>query len=269
MLDAHRRHVADATVAVLPVSAEQTAGFGILKVNRQGRIVHFEEKPKPERLARARVRDPGLRQGLPGLDGHLHVLARGARARDLGPGARGLRPPRDPEGDRRPARAGALLPRLLGGRRHDPLVLRGQPAAVRPDAALRLLRRGAAGLHPPALPARDQGRGLRAQEHARLRGRDPDGSRDRALGGRHPQPHRPGHADPPQPDPGRRLLREPRRDRPRPGQRPAAGRDRPGVRDRARDRRQERARRPRRAHRQRGGRHARRTATATSSATGS
>jgi glucose-1-phosphate adenylyltransferase len=47
MLETHRRHVADATVAVIPVPAEQTAAFGILKVNRQGRIVHFEEKPKP------------------------------------------------------------------------------------------------------------------------------------------------------------------------------------------------------------------------------
>ena len=50
MLDTHRRHVADATVAVTPVSAEQAPSFGILKVNRQGRIVQFEEKPKPERL---------------------------------------------------------------------------------------------------------------------------------------------------------------------------------------------------------------------------
>jgi glucose-1-phosphate adenylyltransferase len=46
----HRAHKADATLAVIPVPAEQTSGFGILKVNSQGRIVHFEEKPKPERL---------------------------------------------------------------------------------------------------------------------------------------------------------------------------------------------------------------------------
>lgn len=51
LLDTHRRHVADATVAVTPVPAEQAGAFGILKVNRQGRIVHFEEKPRPERLA--------------------------------------------------------------------------------------------------------------------------------------------------------------------------------------------------------------------------
>jgi glucose-1-phosphate adenylyltransferase len=50
MLEAHRRTVADATVAVIAVPAEETSGFGILKVNRQGRIVHFEEKPGPERL---------------------------------------------------------------------------------------------------------------------------------------------------------------------------------------------------------------------------
>src|SRR5512139_2491817 len=49
MAETHRRHVADATVAVIPVPREQTAGFGILKVNRQGRIVHFEEKPGPDR----------------------------------------------------------------------------------------------------------------------------------------------------------------------------------------------------------------------------
>jgi glucose-1-phosphate adenylyltransferase len=51
MLETHRRHVADATVAVTPVTAEQASAFGILKMNRQGRIVHFEEKPGPDRLA--------------------------------------------------------------------------------------------------------------------------------------------------------------------------------------------------------------------------
>ena len=50
MLETHRRHVADMTVAVTPVTAEQAGAFGILKVNRQGRIVHFEEKPPADRL---------------------------------------------------------------------------------------------------------------------------------------------------------------------------------------------------------------------------
>jgi glucose-1-phosphate adenylyltransferase len=63
MAETHRRHVADATVAVLPVSAEQTSGFGILKVNRQGRIVHFEEKPKAERLPELESEIPGHGRG--------------------------------------------------------------------------------------------------------------------------------------------------------------------------------------------------------------
>jgi glucose-1-phosphate adenylyltransferase len=63
MADTHRRHVADATVAVLPVTADETAGFGILKVNRQGRIVHFEEKPKAERLPELESEIPGRGRG--------------------------------------------------------------------------------------------------------------------------------------------------------------------------------------------------------------
>lgn len=59
-VEAHRRNVADVTVAVTPVTAEQTAGFGILKVNRQGRIVHFEEKPKAERLDELASEVPGI-----------------------------------------------------------------------------------------------------------------------------------------------------------------------------------------------------------------
>jgi glucose-1-phosphate adenylyltransferase len=50
MLETHRRHVADITLAVTPVTADQAHAFGILKMNRQGRIVHFEEKPKADRL---------------------------------------------------------------------------------------------------------------------------------------------------------------------------------------------------------------------------
>jgi glucose-1-phosphate adenylyltransferase len=59
-VEAHRRNVADVTVAVTPVTAEATAGFGILKVNRQGRIVHFEEKPGPERLDELASEVPGI-----------------------------------------------------------------------------------------------------------------------------------------------------------------------------------------------------------------
>ena len=60
MAETHRRNVAEATVAVTPVTAEQAPSFGILKVNRQGRIVHFEEKPGPDRLEKLASEVPGL-----------------------------------------------------------------------------------------------------------------------------------------------------------------------------------------------------------------
>jgi glucose-1-phosphate adenylyltransferase len=63
MAETHRRHVADATVAVIPVPREQTAAFGILKANRQGRIVHFEEKPGPGRLDDLESEIPGHGRG--------------------------------------------------------------------------------------------------------------------------------------------------------------------------------------------------------------
>ncbi len=60
LLETHQRHRADATVAVLPVKAEEAGSFGILKVDGSGRIVHFEEKPGRERF-------PHLVSELPGI----------------------------------------------------------------------------------------------------------------------------------------------------------------------------------------------------------
>ena len=60
MLDTHRRHLGDITVAVTPVSAELASSFGILRMNAQGRITHFEEKPRPERLPELVSEVPGL-----------------------------------------------------------------------------------------------------------------------------------------------------------------------------------------------------------------
>jgi glucose-1-phosphate adenylyltransferase len=59
MQETHRDSGADATVGVIAVPAEQTSGFGILKVDSDGRIVHFEEKPSPERLAALESDIPG------------------------------------------------------------------------------------------------------------------------------------------------------------------------------------------------------------------
>jgi glucose-1-phosphate adenylyltransferase len=60
MLETHRRQRADATVAVKPVAAEQAPGLGILRMNDEGRITEFEEKPAPERL-------PALVSDVPGV----------------------------------------------------------------------------------------------------------------------------------------------------------------------------------------------------------
>lgn len=51
LLQTHRSSGADVTIAVLPVAAEQTPGFGILKMDEAGRVTDFIEKPKtPDRL---------------------------------------------------------------------------------------------------------------------------------------------------------------------------------------------------------------------------
>jgi glucose-1-phosphate adenylyltransferase len=61
--DTHRNNRAQVTVGVLPVPREQTAGFGILKVDSRGRIIHFEEKPGPERLDDLESEIPGHGRG--------------------------------------------------------------------------------------------------------------------------------------------------------------------------------------------------------------
>lgn len=62
----HNDTDADITVAVTPVDESATSGFGILKVDEQGRIVHFHEKPRADELE-------GLGSALP--DGGTSYLA--------------------------------------------------------------------------------------------------------------------------------------------------------------------------------------------------
>src|SRR5262249_56211631 len=51
MIDAHCDSRADITIAAQPVSIEDAPAMGIFLFDRAGRIVAFEEKPKPQRLA--------------------------------------------------------------------------------------------------------------------------------------------------------------------------------------------------------------------------
>ena len=191
LVEKHRRERADITVAVQSVSAEQTSGFGILKVNQQGRIVHFEEKPEADRLPDlvSPLEDGG--EGLPRFAGYLRLHPR--RAREV-PGRRlaaRLRQARDPRGGPEAARAELRSHRLLGGRRDDPLLLRGSPRPVPADAGLRSVRGRPTRLYARALPAGHQGRGLSHPGVARFRRVHPDRSRDREQRDRHPEPRRP------------------------------------------------------------------------------
>ena len=63
MHETHRRTNAQCTVAVIPVGADLASSFGILKVDSEGRIIHFEEKPSRERLPYLISEIPGIGPG--------------------------------------------------------------------------------------------------------------------------------------------------------------------------------------------------------------
>lgn len=46
MVDFHRLHNADLTIAVMPVDYRDASRFGILQLNEHRKIIHFEEKPR-------------------------------------------------------------------------------------------------------------------------------------------------------------------------------------------------------------------------------
>lgn len=48
MIEVHRRHQADVTVALQPVPWEDTPRFGVVQIDAEGRIVKFQEKPKKD-----------------------------------------------------------------------------------------------------------------------------------------------------------------------------------------------------------------------------
>jgi glucose-1-phosphate adenylyltransferase len=70
MLQVHYESKAAVTVAMKAVSEEQTSGFGIMKVDASGRIVHFDEKPPRERL-------DGLASPLPGTSASGYLASMG------------------------------------------------------------------------------------------------------------------------------------------------------------------------------------------------
>ena len=70
MASLHRRQRADITIAALPVQAEDAMRYGILKINSEGRVVEFCEKPK----SIEQIMDWGLP---PGLFGGESVVGKG------------------------------------------------------------------------------------------------------------------------------------------------------------------------------------------------
>jgi glucose-1-phosphate adenylyltransferase len=61
LLRTHRETKADVTIAALPVSADQTPHFGILRTDETGRVTGFTEKPQtPDKLSPYHVSDTWL-----------------------------------------------------------------------------------------------------------------------------------------------------------------------------------------------------------------
>jgi glucose-1-phosphate adenylyltransferase len=70
LLKTHRDNKADVTIAVLPVSQDQTPAFGIVQVDDSGRVIGFVEKPKTEEQLKP-VRTP-----------EVWLACRGMKAKD-------------------------------------------------------------------------------------------------------------------------------------------------------------------------------------------
>jgi len=59
MIRTHLENKAEATIAAIPVPEREATACGIMRIDQEGRVIEFEEKPKtPEKLDRVRT-DPG------------------------------------------------------------------------------------------------------------------------------------------------------------------------------------------------------------------
>lgn len=54
-IQAHRETDADITVAALPMDEKRATAFGLMKIDDEGRIIEFAEKPKGEQLKAMKV----------------------------------------------------------------------------------------------------------------------------------------------------------------------------------------------------------------------
>ena len=85
-VESHLRKRAEISISVTPVGADQAPEFGVMRVDRKGRIVDFHEKPgTPEDIERTRV--PGGGPGAPrrpAADGCTHLASMGIYLFDSG-----------------------------------------------------------------------------------------------------------------------------------------------------------------------------------------
>ena len=82
MRETHLAADADITVGVTPVDAKDAPGFGILKVDGTGRIVHFHEKPQPDEVEGLRSELPGGGEGFMASMG-IYIFKRAALEQTL------------------------------------------------------------------------------------------------------------------------------------------------------------------------------------------
>ena len=163
---AHRDRSASSRIATIPVSAHGCAPASASCTPTPTRkIIRFEEKPKDPGAARRAAHPRGAARGarparrrrpLPGLDGHLRLQPRDARSTRSTTRTSTSANTSSPSIIHERPRDGLHLPGLLGGHRHDPLLLRGQSHAHGPGPALQFLRHRSADLHARPLPAREQ-----------------------------------------------------------------------------------------------------------------
>jgi glucose-1-phosphate adenylyltransferase len=64
----HQEKGAEVTVAGIPVAAAETGGLGIMKIQEDGRVIAFHEKPRAEHLPELRRPAPNRRAGNDGRD---------------------------------------------------------------------------------------------------------------------------------------------------------------------------------------------------------
>ncbi|KAL0306697.1 UNVERIFIED_CONTAM: Glucose-1-phosphate adenylyltransferase small subunit, chloroplastic [Sesamum radiatum] len=80
-IQAHRETDADITVAALPMDEKRATAFGLMKIDEEGRIIEFAEKPKGEQLKAMKV--DGLKDKFPAANDFGSEVIPGATSMGL------------------------------------------------------------------------------------------------------------------------------------------------------------------------------------------